>query len=67
VQDAEARGWTREIERHRDALARLEALLTDLGEPLEGAETQDHPGLCPPDTRHDTVTEGGKKQPRPPG
>jgi len=34
--DAEARGWTREVERHQATAARLEHLLAELGEPLEG-------------------------------
>lgn len=35
AQDAEQRGWPREVERHRTTVARLEQLLADLGEPLE--------------------------------
>jgi integrase len=35
VKDAEQRGWLREVERHRATAARIEQLLTDLGEPLE--------------------------------
>lgn len=35
LQDADARGWPREVERHRGIQIRLEALLADLGEPLE--------------------------------
>ena len=31
--DAEERGWTREAERHRRTITRLQALLDDLGEP----------------------------------
>jgi integrase len=34
--DAEARGWTREVERHQATAARLEHWLAELGEPLEG-------------------------------
>jgi integrase len=34
--DAEARGWKREVERHQATAVRLERLLVDLGEPLEG-------------------------------
>jgi hypothetical protein len=34
--DAAARGWQREVERHQATAARLERLLVDLGEPLEG-------------------------------
>jgi integrase len=33
--DAEARGWPREVERHRATVARLAQLLAELGEPLE--------------------------------
>jgi hypothetical protein len=36
VADAEVRGWPREVERHQAIAARLEQLLVDLGEPLEG-------------------------------
>ncbi|MEV1005703.1 site-specific integrase [Nonomuraea sp. NPDC050202] len=32
VQDADERGWTREVERHTAVARRLQALLTDLGE-----------------------------------
>jgi integrase len=35
AKDAEQRGWPREVERHRATAARIEQLLTDLGEPLE--------------------------------
>jgi hypothetical protein len=31
--DAEERGWTREVERHQRTVARLQALLEELGEP----------------------------------
>ena len=34
--DAEAKGWGREVERHRATDTRLERLLAELGEPLEG-------------------------------
>ncbi len=34
--DAAARGWDREVERHRCTAARLERLLDDLGEPIDG-------------------------------
>jgi integrase len=33
AEDAEERGWPREVERHRRAITRLHALLDDLGEP----------------------------------
>ena len=36
VEDAAARGWCREVERHRCAVQRLEHLLTELGEPVDG-------------------------------
>ena len=32
VQDADERGWTREVERHTAVARRLQGLLTDLGE-----------------------------------
>jgi hypothetical protein len=38
VEDATARGWQREVERHQCTIRRLEQLLTDLGEPIEGSE-----------------------------
>jgi len=34
--DAEARGWPREVERHRATATRVAQLLTELGEPIEG-------------------------------
>lgn len=34
VEDAAARGWPREVERHTCAAARIEQLLAELGEPL---------------------------------
>ncbi len=34
VDDALARGWMREVERHRGIAARVERLLAELGEPL---------------------------------
>lgn len=40
--DAEARGWSREVERHQCTARRLEHLLTELGEPL--ASTKETPG-----------------------
>lgn len=36
IEDAAARGWCREVERHRCAVQRLEHLLTELGEPVDG-------------------------------
>jgi hypothetical protein len=39
VEDARTHGWQREVERHHCTLRRLEQLLTDLGESIEGPET----------------------------
>jgi hypothetical protein len=39
--DAESRGWPREVERHRAIAARLEQLLAELGEPLDGPTAPD--------------------------
>jgi hypothetical protein len=41
IEDAEVHGWPREVERHRCTVRRLEQLLADLGEPLDGPETAD--------------------------
>lgn len=41
VEDALARGWQREVERHQCTIRRLEQLLIDLGEPIEGPEATD--------------------------
>ena len=38
IEDASARGWQREVERHRCTVKRLEQLLMDLGEPIDGPE-----------------------------
>lgn len=38
--DARARGWAREAERHAATARRLEHLLAELGEPLEGPEAE---------------------------
>jgi len=38
AEDAAGRGWEREIERHRCTAARIEKLLDDLGEALDGPE-----------------------------
>ena len=35
AEDAKVRGWPREVERHQATAARIEQLLTDLGEPVE--------------------------------
>lgn len=44
IADALERGWTREVERHRATVARIEHLLVDLGEPLEGRADDADPG-----------------------
>ncbi len=41
VEDALTRGWQREVERHQCTIRRLEQLLADLGEPLDGPEATD--------------------------
>lgn len=41
VEDAFAHDWQREVERHQCTIRRLEQLLTDLGEPIEGLEASD--------------------------
>jgi site-specific recombinase XerD len=41
IEDARTHGWQREVERHQCAMKRLEQLLTDLGEPLDGPEAAD--------------------------
>jgi integrase len=41
VEDAATHGWHREVERHQCTIRRLEQLLTDLGEPIEGPEATD--------------------------
>ncbi len=38
--DAATRGWPREVERQRGVAARIERLLGDLGEPVEGREAE---------------------------
>ena len=38
VEDATARGWQREVERHQCTIRRLEQLLAELVEPIEGPE-----------------------------
>jgi integrase len=46
--DAEAKGWGREVERHRSTATRLERLLAELGEPLDGPIADDPtPGSTP--------------------
>lgn len=41
VEDARARGWQREVERHECIMKRIEQLLADLDEPLDGPEATD--------------------------
>jgi hypothetical protein len=41
VEDACARGWSREVERHRCTVARIEQLLAELGEPVDEPVGQD--------------------------
>ncbi len=41
VQDAATRGWQREVERHQGTIRRIEQLLADLDEPLDGPEARD--------------------------
>jgi len=38
VEDAIARGWQREVERHQCTIRRIEQLLFGLNEPLDGPE-----------------------------
>ncbi|GHP00181.1 hypothetical protein KSF_102280 [Reticulibacter mediterranei] len=41
MEEAQEKGWVREVERHQCTIQRLEKLLTDLTEPLEGPEAID--------------------------
>jgi hypothetical protein len=41
IEDAIARGWQREVERHQCTARRIEQLLADLAEPLDGPEAAD--------------------------
>jgi integrase len=41
VEDAMSHGWQREVERHQCTIRRLERLLEDLGEPIDGPEATD--------------------------
>jgi integrase len=41
VEDAVAHGWQREVERHQCTVRRIEQLLEDLGEPLDGPKAED--------------------------
>ncbi len=38
VEDAISNGWEREVERHRCTVRRIEQLLTELGEPVDGTD-----------------------------
>ncbi len=41
IEDANNRGWQREVERHQCTVRRIEQLLTDLKDPLDGPEATD--------------------------
>ncbi len=41
IEDAIAHGWQREVERHQCTVRRIEQLLADLAEPLDGPEATD--------------------------
>ncbi len=41
IEDAISRGWQREVERHQCTARRIEQLLADLAEPLDGPEATD--------------------------
>jgi hypothetical protein len=41
VEDAVSHGWQREVERHQCTIGRIEHLLSDLGEPLDGPIAND--------------------------
>jgi len=41
MEDAISRGWEKEVERHRCTIRRIEQLLLDLGESVEGKEATD--------------------------
>ena len=41
AEDAQQHGWQREVERHQCTARRIEQLLADLGEPLDGPEAQE--------------------------
>jgi hypothetical protein len=41
VEDACQHGWQREVERHQCTVRRIEQLLAELGEPLDGPEAAD--------------------------
>jgi hypothetical protein len=48
VEDAISHGWQREIERHQCTIRRIEQLLTDLGEPLDGLKATDRTAVYSP-------------------
>jgi hypothetical protein len=41
IEDARNRGWQREVERHQCTVGRIEQLLADLGELIDGLEATD--------------------------
>ncbi len=41
IEDAKTHGWVREEERHRCTVKRIEQLLTELAEPMDGPEAID--------------------------
>jgi integrase len=41
IADAQNQGWQREVERHQCTVRRIEQLLIDLGEPIDGPEATD--------------------------
>jgi site-specific recombinase XerD len=41
IEDGRSRGWQREVERHHCTVGRIEQLLADLDEPLDGPEATD--------------------------
>ncbi|HJT57735.1 MAG TPA: hypothetical protein VJ761_14640 [Ktedonobacteraceae bacterium] len=41
IEEAQVRGWQREVERHQCALQRIERLLLGLNESLDGPEAVD--------------------------
>ena len=45
AEDADTRGWKREVERHRCTAERLQRLLDDLGEAVDGPEAKDLPEM----------------------
>jgi hypothetical protein len=38
IEDARQRGWDKEVERHRCTVNRIDQLLKELGEPIDGQE-----------------------------